>query len=108
MGNASSADAGEIFLTITKNTSKNAVKYLELYKTSLKTETPSGGSYGGAFAPSKPNYQTLPHTSFSNEGDMSYRLKIPPVFKDTGLISDRALDTIGRVEAFIAENVLPK
>lgn len=100
LGNASSADAGEVFLTITKNSAKNAVSYLEKYKASTGT--------GGAFSASSPRHQTLPHTSFHNNEVLPYALKIPPLFKNTGLLSDRAVDTIGRVEAFIAENVLPR
>ena len=112
MGNASSADAGEVFLTITKNSAKNAVKYLEKYKASMEEleKSPSSAplSSGGAFASTKPNHQILPNTSFQEETDLAYRLQIPPMFKDSGLISDRALDTIDRVENFIAKHILPK
>lgn len=103
MGNASSADAGEDFLTITKTAASSAVGYLELYEKS-----------SSAAAPSSPSHQHLSSaTTTTTTGDelqtpLAYHLKIPPLFKDTRLVSGRALDTITRVDNFISKHVLPR
>lgn len=127
MGNASSADAGDVFLGITKNSARAAVTHLAKYKASLPA-APSSTSVtpkGGAFSPSKPCHQIPSRTPWQSTSTRSmstgststtssavmggaYRLKIPPLFKDSGLISVRAVDTISRVENFIADHVLPK
>lgn len=99
MGNASSADAGVVFLDITKMAAKNAVRYLEKYKASLGSR--------GAFSSTPPNHKTPPFSGF-NEEESSRRFKIPPLFRNADHISARANDTIGRVERFIDEIVLPK
>lgn len=104
MGNASSADAGEVFLKITKNSANNAVNYLNKYKSlGSKSASPSGG----AFSPSKPNLQSPLDTSCQRE-ELPHQLRIPAMFSDSGLLSSRAIETINRVENFIAENVLPR
>ena len=104
MGNASSADAGEVFLNITKNSAEKAVNFLEKYKASRNGIPPFSG---GAFSPTKPNLKSLSNSNFDDE-ILTCESKIPPSFKNSGLISERAIDAIGRVENFITKHVLPK
>lgn len=99
MGNASSADAGENFLTFTKNSAKNAIDCLEIFK-STKTTL-------GTFAPNNTPSSGRDKGEEPKNRDES-KLRIPPLFRDSGLISERAIDTIQRVDKFIVEHIIPR